>query len=172
MHTSIRLLGVLAGLCLAWNGQAAEDQTPDPLIVVNERGEEFKFTMADLQKLPQSDVVATEHSGEEHEFEGVALSDVLKQAKVALGAELRGPLLANYVLIEAKDKYRVVYALPECDRDFTENEILLAFRRDGEPLPEGQAPFRIINPGEKRHSRWIRQIIRISVLTSPPSGQK
>jgi hypothetical protein len=122
----------------------------------------LKFTAADLAGLPRQTVRAKDHSGKESLFEGVSLSEVLVAAGVKLGNELRGPALANYVLVEAADGYRVVFALPELDPASTDRVILLADRRDGQPLDAKEGPFRIVVPNEKRHSRWVRQV---AVLT-------
>lgn len=76
-----------------------------------------------------------------------------------LGERLRGARLAEYVLIGAADGYRVVFVLPELDPAFADRVVLLADRRNGQPLSTDEAPFMVVVPGEKRHSRWIRQVI-------------
>lgn len=149
---------------------AAEPEAQPVLTVVNVKGESFKFSLEDLRKLPRKQIKATDHSKEEHVFDGVAMSEVLKAAHVPLGKDLRGPLLTNYVLVEAKDKYRAVFALPECDPESTDNVVLVADTQDGKPIPDTHAPLRIVLAHEKRHSRWVRQVIKISVLQSPESA--
>jgi hypothetical protein len=83
-----------------------------------------------------------------------------------LGKELRGPRLANYLLVEATDDYRVVLAIAEVDPATTDKLVLLADRKDGVALPEKEAPFRLVIPDEKRQARWIRMIKRISVRSA------
>ena len=51
-----------------------------------------------------------------------------------------------YLLVEAADDYRVVFALPELDPAFTERVILLADRRDGQPLAAAEGPLRLVVP--------------------------
>ena len=46
---------------------------------------------------------------------------------------------------------------------FTDRVILLADRRDGKPLSAREGPFQVIVPGEKKHARWVRQVIRLKV---------
>jgi hypothetical protein len=123
----------------------------------------LQLTAADIAGLPRQTVRAKDHGGKESVFEGVPLSAVLVAAGVKLGNELRGPALANYVLVEATDGYRVVFALPELDPASTDQIILLADRRDGKPLNSKEGPFRIVAPNEKRHSRWVRQVVAIGV---------
>lgn len=120
-----------------------------------------ELTAADLAGLPRETVRARDHGGVEAEFEGVPLVEVLKAAGVRFGEELRGPALANYLMVEASDGYRAVFALPELDPASSDRVILLADRRDGRPLGEEEGPLRIVVPGEKRQSRWVRQVIAL-----------
>ncbi|MFO0893059.1 MAG: molybdopterin-dependent oxidoreductase, partial [Isosphaeraceae bacterium] len=61
------------------------------------------------------------------------------------------------------DGYRAVFALPELDPDFTDRPVLLADRRDGRPLPGKDGPLQVIVPSDKRHSRWVRQVVALRV---------
>jgi len=56
-----------------------------------------------------------------------------------------------------------VFALPELDPAFSDRIILLADRRDGKLLAGKEGPLRVIVPGEKRHARWIRQVIALKM---------
>jgi hypothetical protein len=103
------------------------------------------------------------HDGRESEFEGVALFDVLKSAGAKFGNELRGGELAKYLLVEASDGYRVVFALPELDPACTDRVVLLADRRDGKPLDGKEGPLRLVVPGEKRQARWVRQVTALTL---------
>jgi hypothetical protein len=96
-------------------------------------------------------------------FEGVAVEDILRVAGVPLGEALRGVNLTTYVLIEAADGYRVVFALAELDPTFRDGPVLLADRQDEQDVPDKDGPLRLVIPDEKRHSRWVRQVIRLIV---------
>ena len=104
-----------------------------------------------------------DRDGKEHEFSGVALIEILEKAGVTTGTKLRGENLAKYILIQAADGYEVVYSLPEIDPEFTDQVILLATEKDGQPLPAGEGPFRIITPNDKKQARWIREVRTIKV---------
>ena len=119
----------------------------------------LELTAAEFARLPRQTVRAKDHAGKESAFEGVPLVEVLKSAGVKFGNDLRGPALATYLLVEASDGYRVVFALPELDPASTDRVVLLADRRDGVPLDGKEGPLRIVIPDEKRHSRWVRQVI-------------
>ena len=105
-----------------------------------------------------------DRDGKEHEFKGVALIEILEKAGVTTGSKLRGDNVAKFVLIEAADGYEVVYALPEIDPEFTDQIIILATEKDGQPLQNGEGPFRIITPNDKKQARWIREVKSIKIM--------
>jgi DMSO/TMAO reductase YedYZ molybdopterin-dependent catalytic subunit len=133
------------------------------LKVVGEVPRALTLTADDLAKLPRQTARAKDRDGKEAVFEGVALIEILKSAGVKFGHDLRGPALAAYLVVEASDGYRAVFALPELDPDFHDGQVLLADRRDGRPLNATEGPLRVIVPGEKRHSRWVRQVITLRI---------
>ena len=116
-----------------------------------------------LGKMPRA-VVRTSSKGIETVYEGVWLHDVLKKAGVPQGSELRGKLLASYVLAEAQDGYQVVFSLGELDPAFIDNEILLADTANGKPLSGAEGRFRLIVPKEKRPARSVRMLTKLEVV--------
>jgi hypothetical protein len=143
-------------------------QTPAPatevLLTVNgDVASPLKLNAADFAKLPRRSVKATEHDGKTATFEGVAIVEVLKLAGLEFGEKLRGKKLAAYLLVEATDGYRVVFALPELDPAYTDKVVLLADRRDGQPLSEKEGKLRVVVPDEKRQGRWARQVITLTI---------
>jgi DMSO/TMAO reductase YedYZ molybdopterin-dependent catalytic subunit len=144
-------------------GKAPEKGTPGSLQVVNERGQVTTLTADDLAKLPSQKIKATGHSGMPATYEGISLADVLRAAKVTLGEDLKGPLLANGLVVEGPDGYRVVFSLPEVDPALTDKVVLLAERKEGKPLDAKEGPFRLVVPHDKKAMRWVRQVTRIAV---------
>jgi hypothetical protein len=121
------------------------------------------LTRADLESLPHSKV-SVDNSGQTAIFEGVGLRIVLEKAGVTFGDSLRGKRLASYLLTQAADDYKVVFALPELDPAFNDKQIVLAFLKDGKPLDAKEGPYRIVIPDEKRMSRWIRQVTMLKIV--------
>jgi DMSO/TMAO reductase YedYZ molybdopterin-dependent catalytic subunit len=121
------------------------------------------FSAEEMANLPRQTVKAKAHDGTESQYEGVALAEVLAKAGVPTGKDLRGKAMALYLVVEASDGYRAVFALPELDPAFSDRVILLADRRDGRPLSPRDGPLQIVVPGEKKHARWVRQVIRLRV---------
>lgn len=168
--TPIRLL---VALCLIYLSSAVAVYAQDKpaaatgstvaLSVGGEVERPLKLSAADLAKLPRRTVRAKDHSGQEVEFEGVALIDVLSQAGVKFGDQMRGANLARFLVVEAADGYKAVFALPELDPAFTDRVIILADKRDGKSLTESEGPYRVVVPGEKRQARWVRQVTALNI---------
>ena len=119
--------------------------------------------ISDLTTYKQVGQKVKDRDNKEHEFKGVALIEILEKAGVTTGSKLRGENLAKYVLIKAADGYEVIYSLAEIDPEFTNQVIILATEKDGQPLPAGEGPFRIITPNDKKQARWIREVRSIKV---------
>jgi DMSO/TMAO reductase YedYZ molybdopterin-dependent catalytic subunit len=124
----------------------------------------LKLTQEELLKMKQTEVKAKDRDDKEHTFKGVRLVDILDSAGVTLGKDLRGENLTKYVLVKAVDGYEVIFSLPEVDPEFTGQTIILAYQVDGNPLPKGEGPFRIVAPNDKRPARWIRELSSIKIL--------
>lgn len=131
------------------------------------RGEGLKtltFSMEELAGLPRKTVRARAHNGVESDYQGVPLHDLLARAGAPTGDALKGrKALSLYLVVEASDGYRVVFALPELDPGFADRTVILADRRDGRPLSAREGPLQVIVPGEKKHGRWVRQVVRLVV---------
>jgi DMSO/TMAO reductase YedYZ molybdopterin-dependent catalytic subunit len=153
--------------CLSlFSGQAGELATPatDAQLRINGAVERpLTFHAPDLATLPRQTLRVRDHNGRESVFEGVALVELLQRAGVPLGKELRGDRTVTYVVVGAADGYRVVFALPEIDPAFSDRLILLADRRDQQPLSPEEGPLRLIVPGEKRQARWVRQVTAVTI---------
>jgi DMSO/TMAO reductase YedYZ molybdopterin-dependent catalytic subunit len=149
---------------MALRAEEAETAAAAPVLtVVSESGKAFTFALADLKKLPQLELKVVDHHGEQRTFSGVALAEVLKKSEVALGSGLKGKALGQFLVAEATDKYRVLFSLPEIDPEWSDNVVLLATARNGEPLDAAHGPIQLVAAGDKRHSRWVKQLTRITI---------
>jgi len=133
------------------------------LVVQNEAGKTSVLTRADIEALPHVKVTAR-LSNAPATFDAVALRVILEKAGIGLGDSLKGKRLASCLLVEAADGYRAVIALPEIDPAFTDQQIVLAYLKDGKRLDEKEGPYRIVIPGEKRMARWVRQVTRLKIV--------
>ncbi len=168
-------LAALAGILSLSVALASAPQTTSPpkpksgtdssvlVQVTGEVPQPLALSGGDLAKLPRQEIRAKRHDGVESQFAGVPLVEILAKAGAPIGKELRGPAMALYLVVEAADGYRAVFALSELDPAFTDRVVLLADRRDGQPLSMRDGPLQVVVPGEKKHARWVRQVIRLRV---------
>src|SRR5262245_39779010 len=167
--TSCRILWTLIALLstgpfvVAQTGKSEATTAKASLRISGEVERPLNLSGDDLAKLPRRSLRAKDHSGKEADFEGVPLIEVLKLAGVKFGEGLRGKNLELYLVVEASDGYRAVYALPELDPAYTDKIIILADKRDGKAMDEREGPLRIVVPDEKRQARWVRQVIGLVV---------
>jgi hypothetical protein len=152
---ALRLL-ILAGV-------AAAAMPAQELDVYGLNGTRATFTAADIAKLPQQKVATKDHD-KPATFEGVKLGDVLAKVDLPLGDKFHSTAAAYYLLVEAKDGYRAVYAWAELDPGFMDKPLLLVTARDGKTLDDKAGPFQLVAPGEKRGGRWVRQVTALRIL--------
>lgn len=165
MNTGRAAIWVLAlVLCGLTRAVSAEDIA---LTVTGADGTQQRIDQAAWAKLPRVTVRAIDHDGKEGAFEGVAVRTVLSLVKAPINKEMRGKNLTLYVVAQAADNYRALYALAEFEPDFTDRVIVIADRRDGQPLADKEGPLRIVIPGEKKQARWVRMLTNLSVRDAP-----
>jgi DMSO/TMAO reductase YedYZ molybdopterin-dependent catalytic subunit len=122
------------------------------------------LTVADLKAMPRTTIHATNtHEKRTETYEGVLLETLLERAGVPHGEKLRGALMTTYVIAEAEDGYRVVFALAELDSGFLDSQVLVADTMDGAPIGPKLGPFRLVAPHERRPARWVRMLKSITV---------
>jgi hypothetical protein len=87
--------------------------------------------------------------GQNFEYQGVLLYDILMQAGVPFGKAMTGKPMASYLLATATDGYQVVFALPEVDPAFIGSKIIVADRRTANRCPRTTFHFRSSHPERK-----------------------
>jgi len=132
------------------------------LVVQGVDGKSVALSAADLSKLPQQTVKTTDHEAPVT-FEGFLLSDVLAKVALPTGEKFHSTAASYYLLVEAKDGYRAVYAWAELDPTFMDKSIYVVTKRDGQPLSDKDGAFQLVAPGEKRAARWVRQVTALRI---------
>jgi hypothetical protein len=133
-------------------------------------GQQRSVSLADLAAMPhQSATLASEH-GPAKRYDGVPLTLLLQSVGASAGKALRGPALANMVVVSAQDGYRVVLALAETDPGVRSEKILLADRAEGAPLPANEGPFRLVIEGDLRPVRSARMVKAITIQAAPAAN--
>lgn len=152
-------------LLLCAVAETAGAQTPATL-QVEVGGVTRPITETELKAMPQDTVRGRAHGGPEEVFVGPTLARVLAAAGAPVDS-LRGRALAQYVVVEARDGYRVVFAVAELSAALSPQRVILAHTVDGRPLAAEQAPFRVIAEGELRPARWARQVTALRLKAAP-----
>ena len=140
------------------HSHASDPIAPSPLSV--------PLDEAALATLPRTAVVVTAQ-GKTVTCTGVRLSALLTRAGVLSAEHLRGPALASYVLVTARDGHRVIYSLAELEPTLGNNNVVLVNQCEDKPLPDDSGPLRLIAPAESRSARWLRQVQSITVVAAP-----
>jgi hypothetical protein len=122
-----------------------------------------------IESLPRLSVSATAH-GKTARYDGYDLRQVLESAGVRTSA-LRGKAMTAIVTVSAPDGYRVVFALSELDPTLGNRQVLLVDRENGQPLPAGTGPWRLVVPSDPRPARWVREVNAIAV-SNPQAARK
>jgi len=147
--------------------RSAVPQTPNPapqLKIGGAVSTPLTLTAADLKNMPRTTLhVTNPHENKSETYEGVLLEELLRRAGAPHGDQLRGPLMTSYVIAEAQDGYKVVFALAELDSGIMSSEVLVADTADSAPIDSKRGPFRLVAPHDKRPARWVRMLKSITV---------
>jgi DMSO/TMAO reductase YedYZ molybdopterin-dependent catalytic subunit len=179
MLDRLRRIAVLAFLCSTFLFVCASRQTvlaqstpADPQLKIDGAvSTPLTLTAADLKKMPRTTLhVTNAHEDKSETYEGVLLEELIRRAGVSHGEQLRGKMMAGYVIAEAEDGYKVVFSLAELDSGIANSEVLVADTVDGAPIDAKRGPFRLVAPHDKRPARWVRMLKSITVFASKDSN--
>ena len=137
--------------------------------VTGPTGQVMRFDAAALAAMPQAKATLTAH-GETHAWEGPLLIDVLARAGAPTGQAIRGPEMADVVVITGQDGYRVALGLAEVDPGVRTDKVILADRVDGHPIDGKDGPIRLVIEGDLRPARSVRMVRSITVVRAGEWG--
>jgi len=151
---------------------AAQPASPGWLEISGDVPHPRIFQEQDWKQLKHTSFSATNaHEKKTATYGGVSLRDLLKEAGVPSGENLRGKALATYIVISAADGYQVTFSLAELDEGIGNLTVLVADSEDGKPLAQTAGPLRLVVPGDKRPARWVRMVKAIRVVASPSAAK-
>ncbi len=131
------------------------------------------FSEQDWKQLKHTPVTATNaHEKKTATYNGVLLQELLKEAGVPAGENLRGKALTTCIIVSANDGYQVTFSLAELDEGLGNVQVLVADSGDGKAFdqkPGGEkiGPLRLVVPSDKRPARWVRMVKSIRVVAAP-----
>lgn len=121
-------------------------------------------TLPQLNTLPARSATIKSHDGVEATYEGAWITDVLRLNCPSIAAIEKRTMVRTAVRIEAADGYRALIALTEADTSFRQHPVILAWKKNGQPLDDHDGPFQVIVPDDMRHARDVRRVTRLEVL--------
>ncbi len=133
------------------------------------------FTQADLEAYPGVTLSVAFGAGQGFQtgrYTGVQLWDLLQEAKIQLDPARNNDRLRKYVVVTGSDSYDAIFSLAELDPDFGAEVVLIAYAKDGQPLPQNEGMARAVIGTDKRGGRLVSNVTRIEVrdVDSPPRG--
>jgi hypothetical protein len=150
---------VAAALALASDNARAADQS---IVVAQSVEQTHTIDIAMVEQLPaieQKVSFLTGHGPEQATYTGALLWSVLDRAGL-LGGDRRARLRRT-ILVTGRDGYAAALALAEIDPEFEGKQVLLAYRRDGQPM-DGHT-LRLVVPADRHGGRSVRDIARIDL---------
>ena len=166
MGTAAQMAGGQAAPSMQAAATPTVSAAPATLSLTGDVAQELHLTAADLKALPRTTLTAMDaHEKQTHRFEGVTLAELLKRAGVPAGENLRGKSMTLCVVAAASDGYHAVFSLSELDASIGDETVLVADTVDGQPIPAGQGPLRLVVPSDKRPARWVRMVQTLTVVS-------
>ena len=134
-------------------------------------GQSVTVTAADLAAMPHVTLTVTVE-GKTHTYGGVPLTDLLARVGAPSGKALKGTDLSDVVIVSAKDGYAVALALADTDPLVRKDQVILADKTDGAPMPDGLGPYRLVVEGDQRGARLARMVVSIELRQLAPGSPK
>ena len=72
-------------------------------------------------------------------------------------------MLDHYVVVVARDGYRVTYSLAELDPETGNRPVYVVDKCAGKELDFEDGPLRLVTPADRRPARWVRQVETVTV---------
>ena len=153
---SVFLVWILTVTSLAGHAQAS--------LKVQNGGQQTGITLDALKALPHKTVTVHDpHENADEMYAGVPLIELLKQVGAPTGKDVRGKVLAEYVVATGSDGYKAVLALAEIEPDFHPGDVLVADAMNGKPLDAKAGPFRLVVTDDKRPARSVRNLVSVEL---------
>lgn len=158
----MRPLCTLTAFFLIVSGPASAEDGAAGVALTGLGGEQASITRAELDALPRVKISVDQH-GATHAYEGALLGDVLAKVGVPRGKAIHGPEMADIVIVEARDGYRIALDLAGTDAATRSDRVILADTMDGAPLEDEKGPFQLVVEGDLRPARAVRMVSAIKV---------
>jgi DMSO/TMAO reductase YedYZ molybdopterin-dependent catalytic subunit len=138
------------------------------LRVVGNVAKPQNYTNAQLQKAFEKDIQIVRYDlrGEKGRAHAIPLLALLRAAQPELDPKRKNALLAYAVVVSAGDGYAVTFSTGELLPEVGKRDVYLALDRNDGPLPEEEAPARLLVPADGKPARWLYGITTIRLLNT------
>ncbi len=127
------------------------------------------LTVAALKRMPAATVTVTKRTDVKvlgmARYTGVLLDDVIQAAVPLTNTSFKNDMLRQFATVGATDNYQVSVALAEILPQFGHERVLLAYAKNGKPLPASEGAIELIVPGDALAGRDVTNVNRIVVGT-------
>ena len=140
--------------------------SPSTSLIMTVDGKATKFTVADLQAMPQTTVIVhNEHTKVDESYTGVLLGELLSKSGFPVDKTTHRKMLRSYLVAEGMDKYWVLYSVTEIEFSEHDGNVIVATSMGGKPLGnDGQ--LKLIDSGDRKPRRWVRNLSAITVKSA------
>ncbi len=140
---------------------------PSHSLKLTVNGRTTELSLADLAAMPQVTIVAHNgHTNADEHYSGVSLGAILAKDGLPVGQATHQEMLRSYLIAEGTDNYWVLYSVTEIEPSEHKSEVIVATSLEGKPLGADGA-IRLIDNGEKKPQRWVRNLRSIVVTSAP-----
>lgn len=146
----------------------ADLRSPTCLTVVCRDAKTHRLTAADLQSLKRQHAQITERDAATVDYEGVALTDILTRCGVRFDHDAQRKQVSDCVVIRSRDGYQVVFSMAEVSPGASTRPVILADRRNGQPIDDKEGKLKLIAPNDGFRARFVRGVSHIQVKTVAP----
>jgi hypothetical protein len=123
------------------------------------------FNVGALHQLPETNANVTYFAAgqiESDSFTGVLLWDLLQSVGIIVNPTVKNDILRKTIVVTGTDGYVAVFTAGEIAPNFGGNQVLVAYKEDGQPLGS-EGPVQIVAPGDKAGGRFVHNVATIEV---------
>ena len=102
--------------------------------------------------------------GEQSQARCVPLYALIQATRPRVSLRVKNHLLAFAVFVSADDGYTMAFSLGELAPQNGKRQVWIALDRNGQPLPDGDAPVSLIVPEDVKPSRWVHGVTKIVLV--------
>ncbi|HEX3438632.1 MAG TPA: molybdopterin-dependent oxidoreductase [Pseudacidobacterium sp.] len=137
------------------------------MLKVQNGSQQTSVSLDDLKTKPHKTITIHDpHTNADETYSGVPLIVLLQQVGAPVGHDVRGKVLAQYVVATGSDGYKTVLALAEVEPDFHPGDVIVADAMDGKPLDAKTGPFRLVVSEDKLPARSVRNLVSVELKSA------